>query len=314
MKQPFLYSNTNKRYHTYDYYLKQKFGGKVFKVALNGGFSCPNRDGTKSSDGCIFCSQAGAGDFAGPKDQPLLDQFDEQTKLMHQKWPIAKYIAYFQAYSNTYGSLEFLQSRFEPFVNKPNVVGLSIATRPDCLGEEVLDYLSLLNQKTDLYVELGLQTIHDKTSIFINRHYPYKVFETAVENLAKRKIKVVVHIINGLPFETKDEMLETVKTLAKLPIHALKIHQLLVLKETKLATLFQQGKLNLLSLNEYVDLVIEQLAHLPPKMVIQRVNADARQSELIAPIWSIKKNIIINEIDKKMAKDNRVQGDRYDSK
>lgn len=312
MQHTFVFSNSNKRYHTYDYYLKQKYQSKVFKVALDGGFSCPNRDGSKSSEGCIFCSRAGAGEFAGSRSEDLATQFEKQVAIMHQKWPIAKYIAYFQAYTNTYGPLAFLQSRFEPFVTKENVVGLAIATRPDCLSQETLNYLEILNQKTDLYVELGLQTIHDKTAVFINRQYSYATFEKAVNELAKRKIKIVVHIINGLPYETKEMMIATSRALAKLPIHGLKIHQLLILKDTQLADLFQKELFSLLSLEAYVDIVVEQLSYLPPHLVIQRINADGKRSELIAPDWSIKKNTIINAIDKKMARDQRMQGDHYE--
>lgn len=308
----FIYSNTNKRYHTYSYYLKQKYNSKVFKVSLNGGFTCPNRDGSKSIEGCIFCSDEGSGEFAGNINDSLLVQFDNQTKIMHKKWPIAKYIAYFQAYTNTYAPLDYLKECFEPFVKKENTVGISIATRPDCLSLATLDYLEDLNKRINLYVELGLQTIHDKTGVFINRQYTTNDFINAVNQLHKRNIKVVAHIINGLPYENRQMMIDTAKFLATLPLHGIKIHQLNIIKNTKLASLYKDGLITTLSLDDYVDIVIEQLGCLPKEFVIHRIGADARKEDLVAPLWSSRKNNIGNAIDKKMAKDNRYQGDKHE--
>ncbi len=311
MNNNFPFSNSNKHYHSYDYYLKNKYDSKVFKVALDGGFTCPNRDGSKSTEGCIFCSKQGAGEFAGSRLDDLDTQFQKQIDMLHRKWPIAKYIAYFQAYTNTYAPLPILKTRFEHFINHPDVVGLAIATRPDCLSSEVLDYLAEINQKTDLYVELGLQTIFDQTAIYINRQYPYTTFIKAVEELNKRNIKIVVHLINGLPFETKEMMIQSAKAIGSLTIHGIKIHSLNVLKDTKLAKLYVEGAFKLQSQQEYIETIVEQLRYIKPEIVIQRITGDAKVDDLIAPLWSIKKTIVINEIDKLMNRENIFQGDLY---
>ena len=205
----FPYSNTNKRYHTLDYFFKQKFGTKVCKISLNGGFTCPNIDGTKSTSGCIYCSKSGSGEYGGNPEEDLITQFNTIKKVMDRKWPNSKYIGYFQARTNTYAPVSDLKAKYEPILKQPNVVGLAIATRPDCITDECLDYLEDLNKRTFLTVELGLQTIHEKTSILINRCHDLKCFEDMVKKLQKRKIFTVVHIINGLPYETEDMMIET---------------------------------------------------------------------------------------------------------
>ena len=225
----------NKRYHTWNYYLRNTFGEKVFKVSLNGGFTCPNLDGKVSRGGCTYCSNSGSGDFAGNPASPLSEQFNEIKAMMHKKWPNAKYIAYFQAYTNTYAPLNVLKDKFEEALSFENVIGLSISTRPDCLEDGVVDYLAELNERTNLWVELGLQTIHDVTSKKINRGHDYDTFLEGLKKLQDRNIKVVVHIINGLPGEDYNMMMETAKAVADMNVHGIKIHLLHVIKDTALA-------------------------------------------------------------------------------
>ena len=230
----FKYSDINKIYHTLDYFYKHKFNSKVFKVSLNAGFTCPNKDGTVGVGGCIYCSKTGSGEYAGDKTKDLVTQFNEVKEMMLKKWPNSKYIAYFQSNTNTYAPLDFLKKNFEEVITYDNVVGLSIGTRPDSIKPEVMDYLEDLSKRTYLTVELGLQTIHDETSKFINRCHTLECFHDCVKELRRRNINVVVHIINGLPYETKEMMLETVKYLNKLDIQGIKIHMLSIVKDTKL--------------------------------------------------------------------------------
>lgn len=228
---PFEFGENNKRYHTLDYFYKHKFHSKVFKVSLNAGFTCPNIDGTKGVGGCIYCSNLGSGEYAGNMEKNLKTQFQEVKEVMLKKWPNAKYIGYFQAHTNTYAPVDVLKEKYECILEEENVIGLNIATRPDAISEECLTYLEKLNQKTYLTIELGLQTIHEKTSKLINRCHTLECFENMVYELRKRNINVVVHIINGLPYETKEMMIETVKYLNTLPIQGIKIHMLHILKD-----------------------------------------------------------------------------------
>lgn len=303
------YINEQHRYYTLNYYLNKRFNSKVFKVALNGGFTCPNRDGKVSTKGCIFCSPSGSGDFAGNRNDPLNIQFNSVKDIIHLKWPNAKYIAYFQANTNTYGPIEKLRKIFYEAINlNPDIVALSIATRPDCLDKEVLELLDEINKTIPVWVELGLQTIHEETATFINRGYKLNVFEEAVKNLRKINIEVIVHIINGLPYETKDMMLDTVKYLNNFDIQGIKIHSLFILKNTPLGDLYTKEKFNILSLEEYVDITTEQLALLDKDIVVHRINGDAPRNDLIEPTWSIKKLVVMNEIDKMMKQKNYYQG------
>lgn len=304
----FKFSNDNKRYHTFNYYLKNKYHNKVAKVSLNANFTCPNRDGTKGIGGCIFCSNSGSGDFAGNVKDSLEKQFDDVSTLLQKKWPNCKYIAYFQANSNTYGPVEKLRNCIEPFINKKDVVAISIATRPDCLEAEILEYLDSVNKRCDLWIELGLQTIHDKTAKLINRGHSYLEFIEGLNKLRRLNINVCVHIINGLPFETYEMMLTTAKEIGKLDIQALKIHMLYVIKNTKLHQMYQNNEFTMLNRDEYIDLVTEQLSYLPENIVIERLTGDGNVNDLIAPDWSIKKVTILNDIDKLMVKKNYVQG------
>lgn len=305
----FPYTLDNKRYHTYNYFLKNRYHQKVSKVALNANFTCPNRDGTKGYGGCIFCSASGSGDYAGDVNDSLKIQFEKVSAIMKAKWPHCAYIAYFQANTNTYGSLEKIKNMITPFLNNDEIKGIALATRPDCLNEEIVQYLSSVNQIKDIYIELGLQTIHEKTSQIINRGHTYHEFLHGLTLLRKYNLEVCVHIINGLPFETKEMMLETAKAVGQLDIQALKIHMLYVVKGTVLEKMYQQNTFELLDRQDYIDLVVEQLRYIPENVVIERLTGDGKIDDLIAPLWSIKKVTIINDIDKKMKELNIYQGD-----
>ena len=304
----FKYSNDNKRYHTYNYFLKNKYKNKIAKVSLNAGFTCPNRDGTVGYGGCIFCSSSGSGDFAGNVYDSLQTQFESVSSVMRNKWPDCKFIAYFQANTNTYGTIERLKATFEPFINKKDVVGIALGTRPDCLDEDICDYLYELSLKCDLYVELGLQTIHEDTAKLINRGHDFQTFCDAVDRLRKRNIDVCVHIINGLPYETYDMMLETAKVVGSMDIQGLKIHNLFILKNTKLHTLYQKEPFKILTRDEYIKLVVEQLTYIDENIVIERLTGDAPLQDLVEPKWSIKKVTILNDIDKLMKEKDVYQG------
>lgn len=311
MKSPFPYSDDNKRYHTWNYHLRHTFGCKVMKISLNAGFTCPNIDGSKGVGGCTYCSSSGSGDFAGNPEDKLLMQFEEVKSKMNQKWSEGKYMPYFQAHTNTYAPVERLKSCFEPMLRQPDVVGLSIATRADCLPDDVLDYLSNLNSRTYLIVELGLQSIHDKTGERINRCHTYEDFLEGYRKLTERGIKVCVHLINGLPGETKEMMLETARAVAALKPYCVKLHLLHVLKSTKIAKELEEGKFRLLDLEEYVDIIVSQLELFHPETVIQRLTGDGGRDSLIGPLWSLKKFVVMNEIDKEMLRRNTMQGAKF---
>ena len=254
----FKYSLDNKRYHTLNYYLKNRFHEKVYKVSLNAGFTCPNIDGTKGYGGCIYCSKTGSGEFGGNINDDLITQFNKVKEVMDKKWH-GKYIAYFQARSNTYAPVNILKERYETVLKLDNVIGLFIATRCDCITDECLDYLTFLNKRTYLTIELGLQTIHESTSKLINRGHTLKEFTDTVKRLRERNIDVVVHIINGLPYETKEMMLETVKFVNTLDIQGIKIHMLNIIKDTPLETLYNKEHFHVLTKEEYIDIVISEL-------------------------------------------------------
>ena len=308
MNNPFPYSDSNKRYHTLDYFYKHTFHSKVFKVSLNAGFTCPNIDGTVGTGGCIYCSSLGSGEYAGNQKKALLEQFEDVKSVMLKKWPNSKYIGYFQAHTNTYAPLSVLKEMYESVLNIPNVIGLAIATRPDAITEDCLNYLEELSKRTYLVVELGLQTIHEKTSIFINRCHTLECFEKIVKNLRKRNINVVVHIINGLPYETERMMIETAQYLNTLDIQGIKIHMLSILKNTKLANIYEREHFPILSREKYIEITCKQLECLRPEIVIHRLTGDPKVEDLIEPSWLIKKVTILNDIDKYMAKNNTYQG------
>ena len=304
----FQYSLDNKRYHTLNYHYYQKYHCKVIKISLNAGFTCPNIDGKVGYGGCIYCSKLGSGDFGGDVNKSLSEQFDEMKEKISKKWPDGKYIAYFQAHTNTYAPLDILKEKYESVLDKKNVVGIAVATRPDAIEEEVLDYLEELNQKVDVTVELGLQTIHEKTAKLINRCHSLAQFEEMVEKLKKRNLEVVVHIINGLPFETKEMMIDTVKYLNGLNIDGIKIHMLNIIKDTALANLYFQKHFKVLSKEEYIDVVIQQLEYLRPEIVVHRITSDPDPKNLIEPTWLVKKFCVLNDIDTEMKKRESYQG------
>ena len=306
----FKYSDSNKRYHTLDYFYKHKFGCKIAKISLNAGFTCPNKDGIKGVGGCIYCSKLGSGDYAGNPKKSLTNQFYEIKEIMDKKWPDTKYIGYFQANTNTYAPVNELKKKYEEILKIDGVVGLNIATRSDSITDECLDYLEELNNRTFLNIELGLQTIHEKTSKLINRGETLEEFESMVKKLRNRGINVIVHIINGLPGETKEMMLETTKYLNKMDIQGIKIHMLHIIKDTKIAEMYKNKPFHILTREEYVDIVCDELELLRPEIVINRITGDPDPNELIEPTWLIKKFGVLNEIDKEMAKRNSWQGKR----
>lgn len=308
MQNPFKYSSNNKRYHTLDYFYKQKFGKKVCKISLNAGFTCPNKDGSKGIGGCIYCSKLGSGDFAGKLEKDLITQFNEIKEIMQKKWKDALYIGYFQANTNTYAETEILKQKYEPILKMENVIGLNIATRPDAITEDCLNYLEELSKRTYLTIELGLQTIHEQTTTLINRGHNLKCFYDMVQKLRERNINIIVHIINGLPYETKNMMIETVKYLNQLDIQGIKIHMLHVVKDTKLDEMYKKEKFHILTKEEYIDIVIEQLEKLRPEIIIHRITGDPVKEDLVEPTWLLKKFCVLNDIDKEMVKRNSYQG------
>ncbi len=307
-----MFKNTldNKRYTTLNYFYKQKFGCKVFKVTLNAGFSCPNKQ--RGLGGCIYCSKLGSGDFAGKVEDDLVTQFNKIRTQIHQKWPDGKYIGYFQANTNTYAPLPILKEKFESILALPNVVGINIATRSDAISKETYDYLSVLNKRTFLTVEIGLQSMHQSTLDYINRGHTLKNFEACIKELKRRNIRVVVHIINGLPYETKEMMVETVKYLNDLDIDGIKIHMLHIIKDTELENRYKKEKFHVLTKEEYIDIVITQLEFLNQEIIIERITGDPVKEDLVSPTWLIKKFCVLNDIDKEMVKRNTYQGKKLE--
>lgn len=294
-----LYKNTNnnKRYYTLDYYYKTKFKTKISKLSLDAPFSCPNIDGTKGYNGCIYCTNT-------TNNKSLNEQIEQQKEIINKKWPNSKYIIYLQSHSNTYANIEKLKEIYEPLLKINNVIGLSIGTRADCINNKTLDYLEQLSKKTYLTVELGLQTIHEKTSKLINRCHTLEEFEKTVKELKKRNINVVVHIINGLPFETKEMMLETIKYINKLNIDGIKIHMLFIDQNAPIKNL----KFKYLTKEEYINITCDQIEELNPNIVIHRLTGDGNKETLIYPLWSLKKISVLNDIDKELARRNTYQG------
>ena len=301
----FKYSNTNKRYYTLDYYYKHKFNSKVAKVNLDANFTCPNIDGKVGYGGCIYCLN-GSSDFK--RKVSLLEQFNEKKEIMLNKWPNSKLIGYFQANSNTYADVKELKEKYELILKQDNVIGLSIATRADCIDDKILEYLKELKKRTYLTIELGLQTIHENTAKLINRCHSLQCFENTVKNLRKNDIDVVVHLINGLPYETKEMMIDSIKYLNKLDIQGVKIHMLSIVKGTKLAKIYEKEKFKILSKEEYINIVCDQLENLNENIVIHRLTSDPIKNELIAPKWLLNKIDVLNGIDKELKKRESYQG------
>lgn len=301
----------DKRFHTWNYEMRQVFGVKVFKVMLDAGFTCPNRDGSIAIGGCTFCSARGSGDFAGSRRDDLVTQFRKVRDRQHQKWPSAKYIGYFQAYTNTYAPVEELRDYYETILAQPGVVGLSIATRPDCLPDDVVEYLAELNERTYLWVEMGLQTVHESTSSLINRAHDTPCYLDAVAKLRKRRIRTCAHIIYGLPGETHEMMLQTGKAVARMDVQGIKIHLLHLMRKTPMVKQYEAGLLRFLEKDEYVGLVADTLEMLPPEIIVHRLTGDAPRDLLIGPMWSLKKWEVLNAIDAELKARNTWQGKKF---
>ena len=301
---PYRYSDSNKRYYTMDYFLRGKFGGKVCKIPLDGGFTCPNRDGTKGVGGCSFCSDRGSGDFAACGS--ITEQITKGAEMMRRKWKDAMIIPYFQAFTSTYAPLDILKKRFEEALSYPDISGLCIATRADCITDECAKYLRELSRRTFLMVELGLQTTNDKTATHLNRGHTFEEFKAGYEKI--KDLFVCIHIINGLPGESKEDMLTTAREVAELKPAAVKIHLLHVLKGTALAEEYKAGGFEAMTLTDYVETVCDQLELLPEDTVIERLTGDGAEASLIAPEWSKKKLVVQNEIDKELLRRNTHQG------
>ena len=307
---PFKYSDSNKRYHTYDYYLKQTFGGKCAKIPIDGGFTCPNIDGSKGVGGCIYCSSRGSGDFAESPVLSVGEQFRITREKLSSKWPTERCIPYFQAHTNTYAPISVLKEKFEEAIALDGVVGMNIATRADCISDAAAEYLTELAERTVLTVELGLQSAHDETAKIINRCHDYGEFIKGYEKLrnASKKINICIHLILGLPGENEEMMLESVRKVAALRPEQVKIHLLHVLKSSALGEIYMSGGYTPLEKDEYVALVVKSLELLPPETVVARLTGDGMAEDLLAPEWSKRKVAVINDIDKLMYEQNTYQG------
>ncbi|WP_159648806.1 TIGR01212 family radical SAM protein [Erysipelothrix aquatica] len=307
---PFKYSNDNKRYYTYNYFTQKTYGSKAFKVSIDAGFTCPNRDGTCGSGGCNFCSARGSGDMI-LKDPDLEAQIDHSEAIMLRKWPNAKRIAYFQAYSNTHSSLDALKTLYDPFFEDDRFVGIDIATRSDCLDDDKIAYFASKAKQKDLTIEIGLQSMHPTTGVWMNRGHDLDSVASCITKLKAAGIRTCIHIINGFPVETTDMMLETCDYVAQLNPDMLKIHMLHIIKDTKLGYQYSKNPFEIMSMETYVDLVVQQLERLPETMVIARLTGDGIGSDLLAPEWTRRKTIVLNEIDKLMLARNTWQGKYY---
>lgn len=305
-------TNDEKHYNTLANYYLNKYHEKVAKISLNAGFSCPNKDGTKGYGGCSYCSRSGSGDFAGKPSDDLKTQFEKIREVMVKKWPNALYIPYLQANTNTYAEVSRLEEIYTKLLSlDPNVVQISIATRADCLENEKIALLSKINKIIPVQIELGLQTSNEKTASLINRGSSNEELIDAVRRLRRENIEIVIHILNGLPGEDEADMLNTIEFINKLDIQGIKIHSLCILKNTKMGDDYLKKPWPLLSLEEYVRITVEQIRHLREDIIIHRLSADADLNDLIAPLWTRKKLVVMNEIDKLMRKNNYYQGDQF---
>lgn len=285
-------------YLSFNKYLKDKFGQKVYKISLDGGFTCPNRDGKRGTRGCIFCSKGGSGDFAESREMSITEQIESGKKKVEKKIKSGKYIAYFQAFTNTYAPVEMLRQKYEEAINHPDIVALSIATRPDCLGDDVLRLLDEMNKIKPVFVELGLQTIHQKSAKYIRRGYDLSVYDKAVRDLKKIGVNVVVHVILGLPNESENDMLETVKYVCESGANGIKLQLLHVIDGTDLAKDYEKGLFKTLEFDEYVNLIVKCVKIIPKDIVIHRLTGDGAKKDLIAPLWSADKKRVLNAINK----------------
>lgn len=310
----FPFPSDGKRYYTWNRHLRNEFGFKVFKVALDAGFDCPNRDGTVAYGGCTFCSVAGSGDFAGDRVDPISAQYEKVKSKMNQKWKDGKTMAYFQAYTNTHAPLHILKEKFEAALEQDGVIGISIATRSDCLPDDVVEYLAELNQRTYLWVELGLQTVHERTANLINRAHDFPSYVEGVNKLRKHGIRVCTHIINGLPLEDYNMMMETAHEVAKLDVQGIKIHLLHLLKGTPMVKQYEKGMVEFMERDPYIQLVADQLECLPPEMIIHRITGDGPIQLMIGPMWSVNKWEVLNGIDAELERRGSWQGKYFEGK
>ena len=313
MKNPFPYSLDNKRYKTWNYYGKTRFGKKIVKVPLDAGFTCPNRDGKLGYGGCKFCPSNGINSFPVPRSDDLVLQFENRKKLLEEKWPDSLFVPYFQSYSNTYAPVQVLREVYAPFIRDPKIPMIFIATRVDCLEKDVLNFLSETAKSKEVWVECGIQSVRDETLRAMNCGYTYETAVNTVRKLKERGFHVSVHMINGLPGETYDDMMENAKEIAKLPVDAVKFHTLLILKDAELEKIHRETPVPLLSREEYTALVSHQIGYLSPEVTVERIVSDAPKEELIAPDWVIKKTVALNGIDQYMAQEDLWQGKYYET-
>jgi hypothetical protein len=310
---PFPYSSDNKRYHTFNYDLRERYGIKGMRIPLNTFLSCPNRDGTCGLGGCSFCNEEGSGEFAGDPHDDLMTQYHQGLSMMRRKWPDALPIPYFQAFTNTYAPLAQLKTFFEPFTQVPEVLAIAIATRSDCLSDEVIEYLDGLCDKKDIYLELGLQSIHDSTAKAMNRGHDYQTFLNTFQKLKKTRLKIVVHLMNGYPTETKAMMVQSARAIGQLRPYGIKIHMLNILDHTALGAAHLIKPFTLIDQNEFEDLIIHQLQLIPPEVVLMRLTGDGDGKDILAPQWVKNKKSVLNGIDKKMSRRGIIQGDLLDT-
>ncbi|MEG0069679.1 MAG: TIGR01212 family radical SAM protein [Cetobacterium sp.] len=292
--------NNNRRFYSLNDYFKDNFKSKIYKVSLDGGFTCPNRDGKISHGGCIFCSDSGSGEFTGSKLKSITEQIDEQLSFLKDKVKEEKVIAYFQNFTNTYGDVEYLRKIYYEALNHPRVIGIAIGTRPDCIDEEILELLAEINKEHHLWIELGLQTSDDKIAKLINRGYEYQVYKKTSKRLVEMNIKFVAHMIIGLPTEEREGILKTAKDIVESGAWGIKIHSLHIIRGTSMEKLYEKIPFYIFSLEEYVDLVVTILKSLPKDMVVHRVTGDGKKDEVIEPIWSLNKRKVLNEIEKEL--------------
>lgn len=297
-----------RRWHSLDYDLKEKFGEKLYKLSLNGGMTCPNRDGKIAYGGCIFCSQSGSGDFTADRNKSISEQIEEAKSAVKAKFSGERYIAYFQAYTNTYASVEYLRKLFVPVILRKDIAVLSIATRPDCLEDEKIELIKELAKIKPVWVELGLQTIHEKTAQFIHRGYSLAVYDEAVQKLKSAGAEIITHMIIGLPGETKKDFLQTAEYIGKIGSDGIKLQLLHVLKNTVLAKMYENHEFEVLSQEEYISAIVDIIALLPAEIVIHRLTGDGNHAELIAPKWSGDKRKILNLINHELKIKNMIQG------
>ncbi|WP_242967932.1 TIGR01212 family radical SAM protein [Tepidibacter mesophilus] len=301
----------DKRYHSLNFELRKIFNEKIFKLSLDGGFTCPNRDGKIGFNGCIFCSDTGSGEYASNRVLTIDKQIKEQINLLSNKWPNGKYIAYFQNFTNTYADVDVLRKKYESAINCDDIVGIAIATRPDCLDDDVIQLLSDLSKKTYLWIELGLQTVHNQSAEFLRRGYPFSLFEEKVKTLRSYNINVVTHLILGIPNETKEMIFESISKISRMDIQGVKLHLLHIIKGTDLERYYNSTKFNLLEKDEYINLVCDILERLNPNITIHRLTGDGSKDTLIGPWWSLDKRSILNGIDKELSIRNSYQGKYY---